>query len=325
MDLTIIIPVYNCANYLEKGFEYLKPLYKFDITFEIIYVNDGSTDHSLKKLKRIEANNNNIIVISQKNQGSSGARNTAIDVAKGNYIQFLDSDDIIEVEKLMNLLVYAKNNHIDLLGYRMDFVDENYNCIKDLEKHPSTYNKIMSGSQCLIEGYQPSSICVFLFKKDLIIDNNLKIYPKITHMDVEFMTRVMLYANSVIFKDDIAYHYLQRNGSITKPKTKPKLEQFLFDEVIIANLMRENIKNLNITEPALINAIEKNYNSVVWNLLWRIFKSPKATSLKFKRKCIKDLKKQELFPIKGALKTPFQYITRPFFNVEWLLKILFKR
>jgi glycosyltransferase involved in cell wall biosynthesis len=317
MILSIIIPVYNCASYLEIGFEHLKPLYSSNLDFEIIFVNDGSTDNSLQILKEIERKNQCIKIISQENQGSSGARNTAIDVAKGDYLQFLDSDDLLDVEKLLSMLSFAQESNLELLGYRMDYVDESYNNIGIRAKHPISYNKIMSGYECLIEGYQPSSICVFLFRRSLLIENKLRIYPRITHMDVEFMTRVMLCAKKVVFKEVIAYHYLQRLGSITKPTTKTKLEKLNFDEVIIAKLIRNNIKTYNLKDTKLIETIKANSNSVVWNLLKEFVFSPRKLDKVFKKKCIDQLKLDNLYPIQGPLKTKFQVISKLPFQI-WL-------
>jgi len=264
-------------------------------------------------------------VISQENQGSSGARNTAIELAQGEFIQFLDADDLLDAEKIIKMLYEAKQNNFDLYGYRMDFVDENYIQISEKEKHPLSYNKPMSGVESLIQGYQPSSICVFLFKRALLIKNKLRIYPKITHMDIEFMTRVMLCAKKVIFKDTIAYHYLQRQGSITKPTTKEKLEKFIFDEVTISKLMKENIQKYKLTNKETIDAVKKNYNSVVWNLIWRFVSKHKEVDYNFKIKCLNALKDSNLYPIQGELKTSFQKMSSIFFNSERFLKLLLKR
>lgn len=317
MQLSIIIPVYNCATYLKSGFEHLKPLYSTAIDFEIIYVNDGSTDNSLAVLQELQATNKYIQVITQENQGSSGARNTAIAVAKGAYIQFLDADDYIDISKVLSFLEKAIATELDLFGYRIDFVNEQQQQLGVMPKFLVPFNSVISGVKALIAGYQPSSICLFLFKTRFLMENNLRITPKITHMDVEFMLRVMLCAKKVYFVDAIAYHYLQRSGSITKPKTEKKLEQFLYDEVIIANLMRNTVQQTMAKE--LVKAIEKNYNSVIWNLLWRFIVKPKEVSYPFKVKCIQELSNKKLYPIKGALKTKFQWLSRPLFNCKMLL------
>jgi glycosyltransferase involved in cell wall biosynthesis len=323
LNLSIIIPVYNCAEYLRTGFSHLHPLYTSSVSFEIIYVNDGSTDNSLKVLHEIEAENDFIQVISQKNQGSSGARNTAIEVAQGEYIQFLDADDILVLDLVLGFLNVAIDKRLDLLGYQLDIVDEAYIQIGKWAKHPISYNRVMRGTDALIDGYQPSSICVFLFRRSMLIEHNLRIYPKITHMDVEFMTRVMLCMNRVKFFETIAYRYVQRPGSITKPKTKEKKESFLYDEVIIAALMRDNINTYAITDKLVQEAVTKNYNSVVWNLLWSFIIRPKEVDYEFKMKCLSDMKEQTLYPIKGPLKTNFQRLSRIIFNQQFILRKLF--
>jgi glycosyltransferase involved in cell wall biosynthesis len=323
INLSIIIPVYNCEAFLEKGFSHLRSLYTSKISFEIIYVNDGSTDNSLKVLHEIAAENDFIQVLSQDNQGSSGARNTAIEVAQGEYIQFLDADDILVLDLVLGFLNVAIDERLDLLGYQLDIVDEEYIQIGKWAKHPISYNRVMRGTDALIDGYQPSSICVFLFRRSMLIEHNLRIYPKITHMDVEFMTRVMLCMNRVKFFETIAYSYVQRPGSITKPKTKEKKESFLYDEVIIAALMRDNINTYAITDRPVKEAVTKNYNSVVWNLLWSFIIRPKEVDYEFKMKCLSDMKEQTLYPIKGPLKTNFQRLSRIIFNQQFILRKLF--
>lgn len=322
MDLSIIIPVYNCSQYLKSGFEKLRHLYSTDVVFEIIYVNDGSSDNSLNILKEIEGNNPFVKVISQENQGSSGARNTAIEVAQGKYIQFLDADDTIDFEKVIPLLLKAISNNIDALSYRLDSVDDFGNKLSEMNANAVSFDKIITGIEALIQGYQPSSICVFLFKTDFLNINQLRITPKITHMDVEFTSRMMLVAKRVLFVDVIAYHYLFRLDSITKPKSIIGLKKFLHDEVVISKMILGTI-NTNM-DKNLIVAIQKNYNSVVWNLLWSFIVKPKEVDFDFKIRCLQELKNDGLYPIKGKLKTNFQNFTRIFFNQIKAFKLLLR-
>ena len=185
------------------------------------------------------------------------------------------------------------------------------------------FDKIITGNEALIQGYQPSSICVFLFKTDFLNINQLRITPKITHMDVEFTSRMMLVAKRVLFVDVIAYHYLFRLDSITKPKSIIGLKKFLHDEVVISKMMLDTIKpNM---DKNLIFAIQKNYNSVVWNLLWRFITNRKEVDYDFKIYCITELKNNGLYPFKGKLKTNFQNYSSYFFNFEFFLKTLFLR
>lgn len=323
IELSIIIPVYNCAPFLKTGFDKLKHLYSTGINFEIIYVNDGSTDNSLEVLNNIQENNPFVKVISQENQGSSGARNTAIEVTQGKYIQFLDADDFVDIDQLLLLLKVANNNYLDAISFRLDYINENNQKIGERPKQKVIHDKIILGTQALIEGYFPSSICVFLFKTEFLNSNNLRITPKITHMDVEFTSRMMLVAKRVMFVDFIIYHYLQRNGSITKPITIEKLQKFLLDEITVSKNIRKTLE-LHFSND-LKYAIQKNYNSVVWNLLWRFVRNPDEIDYEFKIKCLEELKTEGLYPIRGELKTNFQRIATYFFNREYILKFLIKQ
>ena len=321
MKLTVIIPVYNCESFLDENFRSLAGLYDADLDFEIIYVNDGSTDNSLATLNNIADNNECVKVINQENQGSSGARNTAIEIAQGEYIQFLDADDTIEIGNIIKYLSTATQQELDLYGYWMDFVDEKGVKITDKKYDAFQYDQLYTGKELLVAGYQPSSICVFLFKRQLLIKENLRIVPKITHMDVEFMSRVMLQANRVFFSSEVGYHYTQRSGSITKPQTREKLENFLFDEVIVAGLIKDSISDK--LDARVHEAIIKNYNSVVWNLLYRLW-TRKEMSQAFILQCKKALESKNLYPINGPIKTRYQYLTRIVMNRRifwfWLQK-----
>ena len=322
MMLSIIIPVYNCSEYLKAGFEKLRYLYSTDIAFEIIYVNDGSTDNSLEVLNELAENNLFVKVISQENQGSSGARNTALEVAQGKYIQFLDSDDYIDIEEVLKLLNNAVQDDLDAICYRLDYINEfgEHTLLKNENGVP--FNQIYSGNEALICGYNPSSICVFLFNTDFLNTNNLRFVPKITHMDVEFTSRMMLVTKRIKFVDKVLYHYLQRQNSITKPQSIERLMKLLHDEVVVASLIKNTLSNSFSNE--LKNAIQKNYNSVVWNLLWRFISKPKEVDFEFKIRCLQEMKNDGLYPIKGKLKTNFQNFSRFFFNQIWIYKIFLK-
>ncbi|MGI9527089.1 MAG: glycosyltransferase [Weeksellaceae bacterium] len=324
MKLSIIIPVYNAAAFLENNFCKLEQVYSLlnNHEFEIIYVNDGSTDNSGDILEEIANNKSNIVILHQENQGSSGARNTGIDIAKGEYIQFLDSDDYIDWDQIIPLLDTAKLKQLDAISYRLDYVTLEGEKISNRPKQNVVHDQVISGVDAIISGFNPSSICVFLFNRAFLNRHQLRITPKITHMDVEFTSRLFMVAERIMFKDIIAYHYIQSEDSITRPKSIEKVHQLLKDEIIVADLVRNNKKQT--TNNNLEKAIEKNYNSIVWGLIWRFYNQKNEVSFQFKKDCITELKRKDLYPIKGELKTKFQKITRIIFNQEWLLNLLIK-
>ena len=113
--LSILIPAYNVENYIE---ECVNSVLDLDTNYEIIIINDGSTDNTLKilnKYKKYEY----IKIINQKNMGISRTRNNLLKEAKGKYIFFLDSDDFINKEKLKELLKKLNNQDLVLFNYNI--------------------------------------------------------------------------------------------------------------------------------------------------------------------------------------------------------------
>lgn len=115
--VSIVVPIYNAENYIERCINsIINQNYK---NIEIILVNDGSTDNSLKICETFALNDKRIIIISQKNMGVSTARNIGINVAKGEYISFVDSDDTIEDNYIQELVDNSNSGKADVVicGY----------------------------------------------------------------------------------------------------------------------------------------------------------------------------------------------------------------
>ena len=113
LKLSIIVPVYNVEKYVEKCLESLCGL---KIENEIIVVNDGTKDSSLEIVERFKENhkNENIIIISQENQGLSEARNNGLKAAKGEYISFIDSDDFVDTENYEKFINEVTEDKVDI-------------------------------------------------------------------------------------------------------------------------------------------------------------------------------------------------------------------
>ena len=111
--VTIVIPVYNTGLYLKRAIESCLIQTLRDI--EIIIVNDGSTDNSLEIAKEYESYDDRVKVVSTENRGLSEARNTGLELAKGKYVYFLDSDDWIEAEAIEQCYNHAAKNNLDLV------------------------------------------------------------------------------------------------------------------------------------------------------------------------------------------------------------------
>ncbi|MGN0417215.1 glycosyltransferase family 2 protein [Anaerostipes faecalis] len=149
--LSIVMPVYNAERYLNLSIQsVLSQTYK---NFELILVDDGSTDESLVLCKKYQILDSRIRVISQENKGISGARNTGIEHAIGKYITFIDSDDIIQSKMYEIMMKQMQSDDLELImcgavrkeNYRLEEIEENYE-ICELTKE-NLYDRIFSNSE----------------------------------------------------------------------------------------------------------------------------------------------------------------------------------
>ncbi len=123
---SIIIPVYNVEKYIKKCLDSV--FSQTDKDFEVIVVNDGTKDNSMDIVKKYD-----VKIINQKNQGLSAARNLGFEVAKGDYLWFVDSDDWLRDNSLAEVIEYIINLKFDVLSSALMY------CYDDQQKNHSTY------------------------------------------------------------------------------------------------------------------------------------------------------------------------------------------
>lgn len=321
-QLSFIIACYNAEKYLSRTIE---SIFKDDFltpnNVEVICINDGSTDTTLKVLESL-SKKYPLIIINQENSGVGITKNKGVEAATGQYVMILDADDWIDAKVIAEMLHFSITHHIDLMAFGMQYVNESleYLHIKDI--FPGPYEKTLTGKEILLNGYQPSSVCLFLLHKKFFKDYHMRFYDG-TQLDVEISTRLLLKADRVFFSKKIGYYYYRNEGSITKAVNIDKLKSYLYDGVRIAVLGKENI--VIETNPEIKKILFYNNNSIIWNLLWRFISKPKEVDYDFKIQCLEELKDKKLYPLKGGVKTNFQKITTLFFNLEFLLRFIFKR
>lgn len=243
MKLSIIVPVYNVADYLAKCLDSLLSQDLLQDEYEIIVVNDGSTDNSGDIAQQYADKYANITLINQSNQGLSGARNTGINHANGKYIQFVDSDDYLEVNVLGGLMKQVVNDNLDVLRFNYENVNDNGEIInpnKDPKHFVDFSNEVVDGLTFLNNKLGPACYAVqFIIKKELLIDNNIIFKSGIYFEDVEWTPRMLLKASRVASTGAVVYYYLVRAGSITKAVNKDKQRKVLEDKILLIQSMKE--------------------------------------------------------------------------------------
>lgn len=123
LKLSVIVPIYNSERYLEKAIKSILSQTLHDI--EIICVDDGSSDNSVNILERLAKTDERLVVLKKENGGQSSARNAALDIAKGQYIGFVDSDDTIPADYFETLYSYAVNFDADIVQCGVLMISEN--------------------------------------------------------------------------------------------------------------------------------------------------------------------------------------------------------
>ncbi|GAA4231973.1 hypothetical protein GCM10022291_05630 [Postechiella marina] len=216
--LSIVIPVYNVAPYIEKCV--LSCIHQ-DIPrdqYEIIMVNDGATDNSLSICETLKAEFDFLKIISQKNKGLSGARNTGLKHAVGKYVWFVDSDDWIK-EKTLKSLVDALQTDTDIIWLGHD-VWENGVATKTFT--PKQTAGAISGA-ALFTNHLDNLFYIwkFVYRRSFLNTNHLTFLEGILYEDLEFTPRALLKAKKCTTISKTFYHYLIRPGSIAT-NVKPK-------------------------------------------------------------------------------------------------------
>jgi glycosyltransferase involved in cell wall biosynthesis len=241
MKLSVIIPIYNVEQYIEKCLNSLEKQNFQESEFEVIIIDDESPDKSLIIARELTKNKANSTVFSQKNKGLGGARNTGLDMAKGEYVLFLDSDDFILPHTLHSIVEIAIENKLDILEFGAQGVTMQGKII--YTKSFSSHNKCYNGIEYYGKIKGMDSACNKLYKNDFLNENNLRFIEKIFIEDYEFNTRVFFVAQRVMAIPLIVSHFLQSANSITRnnqPQKKLKIINDIINVIKIIQIQKLN-------------------------------------------------------------------------------------
>ena len=222
IKISIIIPVYNVEKYLAECLESL--LSQTFQNFEIICIDDSSTDNSYKILKKYQLRDNRIKIFQQNHKGAAEARNFGITLAQGKYIQFLDSDDYFEENMLEELYNTAEKYNADTVVCSSKKVDEKGNITETGNPNFPIYIDIAPlETPFSWKDYKENIFSLFhvppwnkLYLKQMIIDNDIKFQNLSSCNDVYFgyITKIFSKKIVIINKELINYRY-KREGSIS--------------------------------------------------------------------------------------------------------------
>ncbi|WP_330744064.1 glycosyltransferase family 2 protein [Chryseobacterium sp. CP-77] len=250
--VSVIVPVYNVENYLEKC---LRSLVKQSLSdIEIIVVNDGSKDNSEKIIKEFaQRYPEKIKAFTKENGGLSDARNFGIDRAAGDYIGFVDSDDYVTENMFEEMLLLAEKHHAKMVICNIQKVDENGKIVQKLTQLPDMPEKIALEHNFSVFSDISYFACNKLFKKELF---NQKRFKKGVHFeDIQLIPQLLLECETIAQTQSFHYQYLERTDSITKTHTEKGLDMLkavsdveqVFGKSSYSN-KRKELKNFQIFE-----------------------------------------------------------------------------
>jgi len=217
MKLSFIIPVYNTGRFIEKC---VMSIIENGIeNCEIIIINDGSTDNSMEIINKLAEKYSVIHIINQENKGQGAARNTAVNMARGEYVWFIDSDDWIfdgAVQRLISIISQHMPDVV-VLNYAVATEDGRYHAIANFPKkfagkmcHPATDVEVFAHVSCW--SAPPFRL---VSKRDILIREQIKFAEGFFYEDHPFAIHLMLIAKKVFISPSISYAYFQRLDSTT--------------------------------------------------------------------------------------------------------------
>lgn len=243
VNVSVVIPFYNVGDYLGECLESIVNQTLRDI--EIICINDGSTDGSLKIVEEFASSDDRIKIFSQENKGVSASRNRGISLSSGDYIYFMDSDDILDLNALEELYDFSKSNDLDILIFKLiSFYDEtgekftmNYYempFLKPFERKVFNYKDV--GPKALNIAVSPPGK---LFKREII--QSIRFFEGLIFEDNLFFAEAMIKSQRVSFLDEYFYNRRIRSNSLTTSKTIKTADTITMANKVIDLFKRENI------------------------------------------------------------------------------------
>jgi heptose III glucuronosyltransferase len=235
--LSVIIPAFNAADFLPQCLDSL--LVPQSTEMEIIVIDDGSTDATAEVLKGYFACHQNIRVITQSNRGVSVARNAGLMAARGEFVAFVDADDSVVSAAYLELIARARRDALDMViaNAWVHALDGGERLVFPADSGTA----VMNGAKWLVAARASQTlrhyIWCHLYRREFLQSYVLRFEPGITHSDIVWTNEVLLAAKRVAFHHSLLYHYQQRPGSLSRPKTDARRAETARHYVRVASLL----------------------------------------------------------------------------------------
>ena len=305
MKFSVIIPTFNGEKYIERCLFSILNQSISPAEYEIIVVDDGSTDQTIPIVLNICQKSSHVILITQKNKNGGGARNTGLQRARGDYVLFVDQDDYL-VDASLHQLVSIANEH------GLDVLMANYYNHKPGEKpiehqgHNKNVTDVMSGKAFLKINTISCFVWTYLFKRDFLNKQQLLFRENISFVDVDFSARAVFYAQKIKYINLFFTHWVANPNSFTRSSwTNQKSQELL----IAAN-------ELHVFTTKVQNADQEDYfflQQYAYSIYWTLLKNSTSLGLHQTLEICDAMKKQ-------LLGIPASHISPLYFR--WIMQLI---
>lgn len=282
MELSIVVPIYNTDLYLE---ECLDGLYNLKgVTKEVILVNDGSSDRSVDIIQQYQKKFPKITtVINKENGGVSSARNAGLEVVKGEYTYFIDSDDYINSKLFEELFNTAKKSGLEIITGRGEKFKGNTTNILSVSATALEKGAIQ-GKEFLTAMFEDSTgkswddvpyrpeVWDSIYKTSLLKENNITFKDGVIYEDELFTPQVYIAAQKAQLFDIKFYHYRQREGNITAKPQKESTSSRLYLAGEVSDTLFKNKISTVFSNGFLVDWCWKDRNHVNFPLLRKVMR-----------------------------------------------------
>ncbi|MDT0607847.1 glycosyltransferase [Croceitalea rosinachiae] len=330
MKLSVIIPLYNKEKQIERCLISLLTQDLLSSEYEIIIVDDGSTDFSNSIAQQYADGHKNIHLHCQKNAGSGAARNTGLEASKGNYVYFLDADDYVANNVFKRLIQLSELNNLEVLGFNFKYVDD----VDGIIPNSTTQNiqdisvKVMDGMEFIQKYDFRAEVWWYITKRTFLTDSKLKFPHDRFVQDANFTATLILRTNRISKVNFDVYRYVKTKDSSSRTNDPKIMLKWMNDLVTAVEEYDDLVKSLDSSNLFVYNEVVKKIKRKQHAWVFAIFIKAFKCRLYFKdlKKILFKLKKLDAYPISskygsiGAFKA-YNMILIPVFNNRILLSL----
>lgn len=263
--VSVIMPVYNAEPYIRQTLDSL--LVRNELQFELICVDDGSTDRSLEILREYEARDSRVIVVTQPNGGAGAARNNGMQLARGEYLSFLDADDFFEPDMLRLAYDRAHTLETDITVFRCDqyyeatgqFAEARYTINDDLLPCEQPFAGL-DISQDIFKAFVGWAWDK-LFRADFVRETGLRFQEQRTSNDMLFVFSAIVKAQRISTMNAVLAHHRRDSGSLSVTREQ---SWACFYHALCA--LRQQLKDWNLYDQLEQDFINYSLHFALWNV-----------------------------------------------------------